>query len=114
EPAEGPGRGTGGPADRHAALSGPEPVDDVTAESFGKFFQVGGCALVAVGNTERVVGVPNPNRPASITPGTAILAWVTRTAFGSPLVPEVKISMSRSSAAAGTGSTGARAGSSSS
>ena len=65
-------------------------------------------------DTYTVSGVPSPNRPASITPGTAILAWVTRTAFGSPLVPEVKISMSRSSAAAGTGSTRARAGSSSS
>ncbi len=65
-------------------------------------------------DTYTVSPLPSPNRPASITPGTAILAWVTRTAFGSPLVPDVKISISRSSAAAGTGSTGARAGSSSS
>ena len=58
------------------------------------------------------VSPPQPHRPARLTPGSVTLAWVIRTAVGSPLVPEVKISMNRSSAAAGTGSGSARAGSS--
>ncbi len=41
---------------------------------------------------------PSPKRSASIRPGNATLSWVTRTALGSPLVPEVKMSMNRSSA----------------
>jgi hypothetical protein len=46
-------------------------------------------------DTYTVSPVPSPNRPASIRPGTAIFPWVHLTAFGSPLVPDVKISMSR-------------------
>ena len=40
---------------------------------------------------------PSPNRSASMRPGHATFSWVTRTAFGSPLVPDVKISMNKSS-----------------
>ena len=48
-------------------------------------------------DTYTVSPVPSPNRPASIRPGPAIFPCVHLTAFGSPLVPDVKISMSRSS-----------------
>ena len=64
-------------------------------------------------DTYTVSPVLSPNRPASIRPGMAIFPCVHRTAFGSPLVPDVKISMSRSSAAAGAASSGACPGSSS-
>jgi hypothetical protein len=64
-------------------------------------------------DTYTVSPVPSPNRPASIRPGTAIFPWVHLTALGSPLVPDVKISMSRSSGVAGAASSGACAGSSS-
>src|SRR5437016_7776334 len=64
-------------------------------------------------DTYTVSPVPSPNRPASIRPGTAIFPCAHLTAFGSPLVPDVKISMSRSSGVAGTTSSGARAGRSS-
>ena len=40
---------------------------------------------------------PNPNRWASMTPGPATFSWVQRTALGSPLVPDVKMSMNSSS-----------------
>ena len=43
---------------------------------------------------------PSPNRSAIITPANATLPWLHLTALGSPLVPEVKISMNRSSATA--------------
>src|SRR5439155_10922144 len=59
-------------------------------------------------DTYTVSPVPSPNRPASIRPGTAIFPCVHLTAFGSPLVPDVKISMSRSSGLAGATSSGAR------
>ncbi len=42
-------------------------------------------------------------RSASMTPGPVIFACVQRTAFGSPLVPDVKMSMNRSSGAAASG-----------
>jgi hypothetical protein len=61
-------------------------------------------------DTYTVSPVPSPNLPASIRPGTAIFPWVHLTAFGSPLVPDVKISMSRSSGVAGATSSGACAG----
>jgi hypothetical protein len=61
-------------------------------------------------DTYTVSPVPSPNRPASIRPGTAIFPWVHLTALGSPLVPDVKISMSRSSGVAGTGSSSASSG----
>jgi hypothetical protein len=51
-------------------------------------------------DTYTVSPIPSPNRPASIRPGTAIFPRVHLTALGSPLVPDVKISMSRSSGVA--------------
>jgi hypothetical protein len=57
----------------------------------------------------------SPNRSARKIPGTAIFACVHLTALGSPLVPDVKISMTRSSPAAGaTSGAGAASGNSSS
>ena len=41
-----------------------------------------------------------------MTPGPATFSWVHRTALGSPLVPEVKISIRRSSAAVSAKVTG--------
>jgi len=62
-------------------------------------------------DTYTVSAAVSPNRSASIRPGPAIFSWVHLTAFGSPLVPDVKISMSRSSAFAGTTSSRASPGS---
>ena len=64
-------------------------------------------------DTYTVSSEVSPNLLASIFPGKAIFPWVHRTAFGSPLVPDVKISMSRSSAAAGATSSGTCSGRSS-
>jgi hypothetical protein len=52
-------------------------------------------------DTYTVSAAVRPNLSASIRPGTAIFPWVHLTAFGSPLLPDVKISMSRSSAVLG-------------
>ena len=64
-------------------------------------------------DTYTVSAVVSPNLLASIVPGEGDLPSVRLTAFGSPLVPDVKISMSRSPAAAGATSSGACSGSSS-
>jgi Sigma-70, region 4 len=57
--------------------------------------------------TYTVSAPPRPNRLARYCPGPAILPCVHLTALGSPLVPEVKTSMSRSPAVAGAPSNGA-------
>ena len=49
-------------SDRHPALGGAEPVDDGDAEPFGEATQIPRCALVAVHDPQRIVGIVFPGR----------------------------------------------------